>query len=421
MKRIYLDYASLTPVDHRVIREVKKYSSAKYANPSSLYKEGVAARKALEEGRKKVADFLHAHGDEIVFAGGGTEVNNLAIEGVLKAAHKIGLQKPHLIISSIEHSSVIEVANVAERIGCEVTRLAVDSRGVVSLDELKKAIKPNTVLVSIMMVNNEVGTVQPIYEALKIVRHARRTNANAEKVDSKYPLFHTDAAQALYEDINMESLGVDLLTLDSSKVYGPRGIGCLYIRRDTPIEPVVFGGGQERGMRSGTENVSAIMGFAKALEIVGTTRVSEEDRIAQLSRFFIEKLRSIRSDVIVNGKEGSRIRSRRPSEDAKASENEVPAQQSRTPFAENECGFTPHILNVSIPGIGNEFFVLQLDAKGIACSTKSSCLRDEEESYVLKAMGANSKTSIRFSFGRYTQKRDIVKAAKIIASILHPR
>lgn len=387
MKRIYLDYASLTPMDPRVIREVKKYSATKYANPSSLYKEGVAAKKALEEGRKKVADFIHAHSDEIVFIGGGTEANNIAIEGSLKAAHKSGVQKPHLIISSIEHSSVIEVANMAERIGCEVTRLSVDSHGVVSLDELKKSIKPNTVLVSIMMVNNEVGTLEPIREAIKIVRQARkeRVAANAEEADSKYPLFHTDAAQALYEDINMESLGVDLLTLDGSKVYGSRGIGCLYIRRGTPIEPIIYGGGQEKGMRSGTENIPAVMGFAKALEILKKgVRSKEKEGVSQLKELFIEKLKVIQLDITINGVTTS-----------------------------------PHILNVSIPGIDNEFFVLQLDAAGIACSTKSSCLRDEEESYVLKAMGANSKTSIRFSFGRYTKKSDIVKAAKIIADILH--
>ncbi len=418
MKRIYLDYASLTPIDPRVVREVKKYSSAKYANPSSIYKEGVAAKKAMEEGRKKVAGFLHVHGDEIVFTSGGTEANGLALEGSRRVAHRsfsqAGIGKPHLIISTIEHSSIMETANMLEKQGVEVTRLAVNSSGVISLDELKKAIKPNTFLVSIMMVNNETGAVQPIREAVKIVRHARKAKivraaeGAIEGADSVYPLFHTDAAQALYEDLNLESLGVDLLTLDGSKMYGPRGIGCLFIRRETPIEPIIYGGGQERGMRSGTENVQAIMGFAKALEIIGhgllgngclgTGHYSqlkrsksksppplpqESIRIARLNHLFIEKLQAIRSDIIING--------------AKTS---------------------PHILNVSIPGINNEFFVLQLDAKGIACSTKSSCLRDEDESYVLKAMGADSKTSIRFSFGRWTKKSDIIKTTKVIGDIL---
>jgi cysteine desulfurase len=250
-----------------------------------------------------------------------------------------------------------------------------------------------------MMVNNEVGTIQPIREAIKIVRHIRKAKIN-ELSESfnlqssifQYPLFHTDAAQALYKDINMESLGVDLLTLDGSKVYGPRGIGCLFIRRGTPIEPIIYGGGQERGMRSGTENVPAVMGFAKALELLGAEHIKMGHfsqlkwHAEDLRSLLIEKLKAIRPDIIINGATTS-----------------------------------PHILNVSIPGIDNEFFVLQLDAKGIACSTKSSCLRDEDESYVLKAMGANSKTSIRFSFGRFTKKRDIIKAARIIAGILRPR
>lgn len=414
MKRIYLDYASLTPMDSLVIREVRKYSAAKYANPSSLYKEGVAAKKAMEGGRKKVADFLHAHGDEIVFTSGGTEANNLALEGALKSFIKGKIRgmdnRPHIIISTIEHSSIMETADRLERYGYEVTRLSVDSRGVISLDELKKSIKENTVLVSIMMVNNEVGSIQPIREAIKIVRQARKakvagaTNSDTGANDSKYPLFHTDAAQALHLELNLESLGVDLLTLDGSKVYGPRGIGCLFVRRGTPIEPIVYGGGQEKGMRSGTENVPAIMGFAKALELLGIEMhgkgagSSGTGHFSQLKwsvgharNLLIEKLKEIKPDITINGANSSR----------------------------DGTETSPHILNVSIPSIDNEFFVLQLDARGIACSTKSSCLRDADESYVLKAMGADSKTSIRFSFGRSTKKRYIIKAAKIIAGILH--
>jgi len=414
MKRIYLDYASLTPIDSRVIREVKKYSSAKYANPSSLYKEGVAAKKALEEGRKKVADFIHAHSDEIILTAGGTEANGLALEGALKAfiRGKISgtTERPHLIISAIEHSSVLETADMLEKYGFEVTRLAVNPVGIISLDELKKAIKPNTVLVSIMMVNNEVGTIQPIREIVKIIRHARKTLHPAPY--TLYPLFHTDATQALYEDINMESLGVDLLTLDGSKVYGPRGIGCLFIRRGTPIEPIIYGGGQEKGMRSGTENVPAIMGFAKALEIAGQEREREAVRLRGLKRLFCEGLKRIGAKI--NGGEDTYFahtdKSVKKVDTLTDIDNNRAAKSTKT---------SPHILNVSIPSIDNEFFVLQLDAAGVACSTKSSCLRDEDESYVLKAMGANSKTSIRFSFGRYTKKSDIIKAAKIIAGILH--
>lgn len=381
-RRIYLDYAALTPIDGRVLRVMNAYSSSVYANASSLYREGVAAKKALDEGRKKVADFVHARPEEIFFTSGGTEANALAFEGAGRAAHRNGIAKPHLIISNIEHSSIMETADMLEKHGVEVTRLAVDSSGLISLDELKKAIKPNTFMVSIMTVNNETGAIQPIREIAKAIRNARKTLHPPPS--TLYPLFHTDAAQGMYQDLNVEKLGVDLLTLDGSKVYGPRGIGCLYVKKGTPIEPIIYGGGQEKGLRSGTENVPAIMGFAEALEIVGKEegrRKKENERVQGLKDYFIAGLKKIRPDIVVNGTGA------------------------------------PHILNVSIPGIDSELFVLRLDAKGIACSTKSSCLRDEDESYVLKAIGADSKTSVRFSFGRMTRGGDLKRALKVIEAI----
>ena len=391
MKRIYLDYASLTPIDPRVTREMKKYSSSKYANPSSLYKEGVAAKKVLAEGRQMVADYINSHSDEIIFTAGGTEANNLAIEGVVRAAVRSGIKNPHIIISSIEHSSIIEVVDKLEKFGyegikCEVTRLSVNKNGVIVLDELKKSIKVNTVLVSIMMVNNEIGSVQPIKEIAKVVRNTRKA--------SRYPLLHTDAAQALYEEINMDNLGVDLLTLDGGKVYGPRGVGALYVKRELIeeklIQPIIFGGGQELGFRSGTENIPAIMAFSKALELIAKekSKLANKGKIGEFRGLFIEGLMKIRPEIVVNGNLNSG------------------AFQS------------PHILNISIPGIDNEFFLFQLDARGVACSTKSSCLRDEEDSYVLKSMGADSKTSLRFSFGRFTKKSDVKKSLSAIFKIL---
>jgi len=391
--RIYLDYASLTPIDPRVTREMKKCSSSKYANPSSLYKEGVAAKKALSEGRKKVADYINSHPDEIIFTAGGTEANNLVMRGVARSAVRAGIIAPHIIISEIEHSSIIETTNELEKHGCEITRLTVDKNGVISLDELKKSIRPNTVLISIMMVNNEIGSVQPIKEIAKIVRNARKVSEAILKINA-YPLFHTDAAQALYEEINMDNLGVDLLTLDGGKVYGPRGIGALYIKREVMenkwIEAVFSGGGQEKGLRPGTENLPGIMGFAKALELVSmeTGKQGKKEKISEFRKVFIEGLIKICPDIIING-----------------NLNSCPAQ-------------SPHILNISIPGIDNEFFLFQLDAKGIACSTKSSCLRDEEESYVLKSIGADSKTSLRFSFGRFTKMSDLKKTLRIISKLL---
>ena len=394
-RRTYLDYASLTPIDPRVSREVLKYSSRKYANPSSLYSEGVAAKKALAEARARVAGFIHAHPNEIIFTSGGTEANGLALEGVARVAVEgAGIVKPHVIISAIEHSSVMEVAKILEKHGCEVTRISIDSSGLVSLEGLKKALKENTILVSIMTVNNEVGTIQPIREIAKVIRQFKKMRTTSES-KSSYPLFHTDAAQAAtFMGLNMENFGVDLLTLDASKVYGTRGVGCLYIKRGTPIQPIIYGGGQEAGMRSGTENIPGIMGFAKALELIGneTEKGIETTRLNELRTMMIDGLKTIRSDIVVNGVV-----------------NSVIASQSHK---------APHILNVSIPSIDNEFLLFQLDAAGVACSTKSSCLRDEDESYVLKAMGADSKTSLRFSFGRFTKGHDITRVLKIIRKVL---
>jgi len=372
-RRIYLDYASISHIDPRVIREMKRFSVSKYANPSSWYREGVAAKKALEGARKSVADLIHAHPDEIIFTSGGTEANGLALEGAARAARDSGIEKPHLIISAVEHSSIMETANMMEKHGCEVTQIGVDSEGRIDLDELKKAIKSNTFLISIMTVNNEIGTIQPIREIAKIIRHAK---------NNQYPLFHTDAAQAaLYNELHVEKLGIDLMTLDGSKVYGPRGIGALYVKRGTPIQPIIYGGGQEARMRSGTENLPGIAGFATALQII------KNENVSALRVQMIDGLKKIRADIKVNGPiDGDHV--------------------------------SPHILNVSIPGIDNEFFVLQLDANGIACSTKSSCLRDEGESYVLKAIGANGHESIRFSFGRWTRKNDVGKALKTIEKLL---
>jgi cysteine desulfurase len=385
-KRIYLDYASLTPIDPRVTREMSKYSAHIYANPSSLYKEGVVAKKALVEMRKKVADTIHAHADEMVFTSGGTEANGLALEGVARAAHRNGILHPHIIISAIEHSSIIEVANMMEQHGCEVTRLPVDSSGVISLGELKKAIKPSTILVSIMTINNEIGSIQPIRDIAKVVRDARKEKImgnTSEPAAALYPIFHTDAAQAfLYEELFVEKLGIDLMTLDGSKVYGPRGVGCLYIKRNVPIEPIIYGGGQERGMRSGTENLPGISGFTKALEIAVGEREKEARRISQLRQEFITLLHKNKPAVKMNGN-GS-----------------------------------PHILNISIPGVDTEFLLFQLDAHGIACSTKSSCLRDEDESYVLKAIGADSSHSLRFSFGRWTKNAHIKAAVKALLALI---
>ena len=355
MKRIYLDYASLTPIDKGVMKVMKKYSTREYSNPSSLYASGVKAQKALLEAKDRVAKVIHAHPDEILFTSGGTESNHLIL-------NKFVGKK--VIISAIEHSSIIK--NV------DAVHVPVDQSGSVDLEFLKSSLTSDTALVSIMMVNNEIGTIEPISEIAKIVRDFnKKNNTNI--------LLHTDACQAVgYLPLFVEKLGIDLTTLDGHKMYGPRGVGMLYIKRGTvEIE------------RSGTENIPAIMGFAHALEISEKIREKEEARISEFKKYFISELFKIDSGIKINGSLDGSI--------------------------DNSA---PHILNVSIPNIDNEFFLFQLDAKGIEVSTKSACLRDEDESYVLKAIGASSKNSVRFSFGRDTGKGDLKKVLKVMKNIL---
>ncbi len=351
MSRIYLDYASLTPIDKDVVKVMNKYHSMEYMNPSSLYISGVASKKALLDARTRIAKILHAHPDEIIFTSGGTESNRLILESV---------ENKNIIISAIEHSSIIN--------NTHAVHISVDKSGIIDFKALEKSITAETKLVSIMLVNNEIGVIEPIHEIAKIIRHIRKIN------NSIYPLLHTDACQALYQPLHVEKLGVDLVTLDGMKMYGPRGVGMLYVRRGTvKIE------------RQGTENIPGIMGFAQALEQVDKIRDKEVRRLRELKKYFMDGLVKINPDIKVNG---------------------------------NLDTSSPHILNVAIPNIDNEFFVLQLDAKGIECSTKSACLIDTDESYVMKAIGADSKKSVRFSFGRYTTKGELKKTLKIIAKVL---
>ena len=405
-------------MDSAVRKEMDKWSREPL-NPSSIHSLGVKSKKAVDESRKTVAQFLNAHTDEIVFTSGGTEANGLALEGAGRAAHRNGFAKPHIIISAIEHSSIIETANMLEKHGVEVTRLPVDKNGLVSLEQLKKAIKPETYMVSIMTANNEIGTIQSIREIAKVIRdykkavseaaqsnegalRARRSEHeefSSKKISvlpnalvprslkfNKYPLFHTDACQAvLYDELNVEKFGIDLLTLDASKAYGPRGVGALYVKRGTPIEQIIYGGGQENGLRSGTENVPGIVGFAKALEIAGKSMAKESKRVTDLRGYFEKEIKKIRPDAVVNAADATRV---------------------------------PHISNVAFPNSDAEMLVLRLDAQGIAVSTKSACLRDEDESYVLRAIGADSKSSLRFSFGRWTTKDDLKKALHFLKKFI---
>jgi cysteine desulfurase len=397
MKYIYLDNAALTPVDPRVLREMAKVSKADIGNPSSIHHAGVAAKKIADAARARIAQALHAHADEIIFTGSGTEANNLAIFGVVEAYLAKNKDKTfsdvHIIVSAIEHASILEPVRQLEKKGVRAEYVPVTREGIIDVITFKKMLTPETLLVSVMMANNEIGTIQPISDIVKIVRDFKNTNKTA------YPLVHTDASQAvLYTDINLEKIGVDMLTIDSHKVYGPRGVGVLFARRSVLLEkeiaPMVYGGGQEDGIRPGTENIPGIAGFAKAMEIAVAEREKEIARITKLRDYFFKGILKISPSAVVIG--------------------------AYTP-GDYQSRLVNNV-NIHFPDTDHEFLLLKLDARGIMCSTKSSCLKDEDESYVLRALDPEEggiRESLRFTLGRYTTKQDLDYTLKNIDEALN--
>ncbi len=362
MKRIYLDTA------------------AGFDNPSSLHAEGVAAAKALDSARALVAAILGTRAEEIIFTSGGTEANNLALFGLVK-------NKPgHIVTSVIEHASILESCRELERNGFAVTYLPVTPAGLINLAELKKALRPDTILVSIAYANNEIGVIQPLREIAKLIRNFKKLQANKLKAS---PFFHTDACQTpRFLDCRVATLGVDLMTLNSDKIYGPKGIGCLYVKQGIKLSPLLLGGGQERGWRSGTENVPGIVGFAKALELCTKLRIKESIRLAKLRDYFIEKLLTL-PGVVLNGSAESRL---------------------------------PNNINISFTNTDSEFVVLNLDAAGVACSSGSACSTHiKDSSYVVRALGGDPEragSAVRFTLGRDTTKRDLDYVLKVLSGIL---
>ena len=390
MKRIiYLDQAATTPVHPAVVKAMAPFWSSAFGNPSSITKLGVLAKKALDDCRKEVATNLKALSREIFFTGGGTESNNLAIFGAVNYLEKQGVSvdKLHFITSKIEHSSVREVFNELERRGASVTYLSVNEKGLIEVKDLRQALKPNTALVSIGYANNEIGTIAPLHELAREIRRARPQNILSS--DKKFPYFHSDASQAgLYLDLNTVSLGVDLMTLDGQKIYGPKGVGVLFKKITCEINPIIFGGGQEKGLRSGTENLPLVVGFTKALTLARTNWQRESLKIKKMRDYFWLKFKKVFPLAVLNGDLINRL---------------------------------PNNLNFSLPGIDPEFTVLCLDEEGIVASTKSACDRDDEESFVIRALGAPDpvvKSALRFTLGHETTKSDIDRVIKALQKIL---
>lgn len=364
---IYLDYAAATPMDRRVLKAMQPFFSDTFYNPSANYLAAKAVSKDLLMARTAVAHWLGARPLEIIFTAGGTEANNLAIQGIMQR-----YPEANVVVSAIEHESVLAPAEAyAHKVA------TVDKQGKLNLDDLKRKVDDQTVLISVMYANNEVGTVQPLRDVAQLVkdiRDARRKQGNA------FPLYlHTDACQAAnYLDLHAARLGVDLMTLNGGKIYGPKQSGVLFIKSGIELHPQILGGGQERNLRSGTENVAAAIGFAEALDIAQDTRHEEARRLTELQQYFMMQLETQLPGVVINGSRKKRL---------------------------------PNNVHITLPKTDNERVLVELDEQDILAAAGSACsASDEEPSHVLKAMGVNDKdaqSSLRFTMGRTTTKKEI--------------
>jgi len=387
-EKIYLDHAAATPLDPEVSAAMQSDADDSWYNPNALYQGAISVRNRIETSRINVAHLLKARSSEIYFTDGATEANNIALLGVISAWKKQNPeQKAHVITTLIEHPSVLETCRFLEERGTEATYLSVDKNGHIDIKELKKNLKENTVLVSIGYANGEIGSIQDIRGIAKTLRHARKQK------ETSYPYFHTDAVQAVnYLPMGVTQLGIDLMTINAAKIYGPKKSGVLYIKSGTEIDPIMFGGSQEFGLRPGTENPSLIFGMEKSLERALGMQESESLRLAELRTQFIAQIESEISNVHIN-----------------AHTSEV----------------LPNIVNISIPDISSEEIVLRLDAVGIMASIKSACKSGEDgDSHVIVALrGENQENtgSIRFSMGRETKKshidRTVTELAKIVSDM----
>ncbi|MDO8571193.1 MAG: cysteine desulfurase family protein [bacterium] len=384
MRSVYLDYAAATPLDGRVKKAMEPFLSKEFGNPSSIHSYGIRAKKALEQARGSIAGHLGAVAKEIVFTSGGTESNTMALLGVANAYRVYG---KHIIVSSTEHPSILESCKYLEKHGYKVTYLPVDQSGYIRLEELKKALTSDTILVSIVYAQNETGVTQPLRDISKIVRRIKDTSSH------RLPFLHTDASQAVGVcDLSVDRLGVDLMTLHASKIYGPRGTGLLYVRSGVHLQPILYGGGQQDAIRPGTENVVGAVGFAKALDL------AEKMSVKEIRRF--TRLRDMMTTRLQKEIPGIRI-------------NSIPEG-------------LPTIVHISISDIDGEAAVMYLDARGIAASTGSACSSvARKKSHILEAIGLlpnEIKGSLRFSLGRWTRTQDIdytIDTLKKVITRLH--
>jgi cysteine desulfurase len=380
MRWIYMDHAATTPLDKEVLKAMMPFFSEKFGNASSLHKFGREAREALEDSREKIAKIINASPEEIYFTSGGTESDNLAIKGV-GLGNKKENGKDHIITSKIEHHAVLHPCEYLEKEhGFEVTYLPVNEHGVVSVENLENSITKKTSLISVMHANNEIGTIQPLEEIGKIVH------------EKEGIYFHTDAVQTIGKiPVDVEKLGVDLLTISAHKLYGPKGVGALYIRKGTRIETIAHGGGHEKGLRSGTENIPGIVGLAKAMELADK-RMKEEGESERL-----KKLRDKIIHEVLNNIEDSRL-------------NGHPKLR------------LPNNANFSFSKIEGEALVLKLDRLGIEASTGSACSsKSLEPSHVLIALGLKPEEahgSLRLTLGKDNNEEDVEYLLEVLPKVV---
>jgi len=375
LSTINFDNASASPVDPRVVEAMMPYFRDEYGNPSSFHSIGRRAKEAMEDARSKVAELIGAErSDEIIFTSGGTESNNLALIGT---AYRNKRKGTHIIISAVEHMSVLNAAKFLQRNGFKLTVLPVDKYGLVDLEALKNILTDDTILVSIMLANGEVGTIEPVREACEIVKE-------------KGAYFHTDAIAACGQiPVRVEELEVDLISLSSSDMYGPKGVGALYVKKGTPISPITYGGGQERGLRSGTENVPGIVGMGEAARIVKAEMKKEAERLTAMRDRLIEGVLKRIDYSYLNGHPTRRL---------------------------------PNNANIRFSFIEGESIILSLEMEGILASTGSACTsKTLMPSHVLTAMGIKHEEahgSIQFTMGRYNKESDVDKLLNILPGIV---
>jgi cysteine desulfurase len=384
-KRIHLDFAATTPVASEVIRAMNPFWSKLFFNPSASYKAGQDAKKIIKKARTSIGTFFGVKESEIIFTQGGTESINLALIGYIKHIKKTESFKPHIIVSAIEHPAVSECVEYIKTLDVDVDIIPVFENGSIDTQAFEKLLTERTVLVSVIGASNETGVIQPIHKVASIVKKFKNAY---NRTQTQYPFVHSDISQmVLTQDVSISKLGTDMLTVDGSKMYAPKMNGLLVRKQYVELEPLMYGGGQEFGLRSGTENVAGITGLDKAIELIKKRKQKDNKHFLKLKEFFIQELSKSGIEFEINGN------------------GEI----------------LPNILNVCISGLNSDFAVIQMDEYGVNCAAMTSCAGSKGllKSEILEAMGKEncSASSLRFSFGRTTTRDEIKKSVKIILKI----